>query len=54
MSGSTAKKIRRLIGYDKKNANPIQKKLYKKLKARYIFLGAQAFWKSVEGRFNQS
>ena len=53
MSGSTAKKIRRLIGYDKKNANPIQKRLYKKLKGQYVALGADKFWKSVEGRFNQ-
>jgi hypothetical protein len=54
VSGSVAKKIRQLIGYNKKNENPIQKKLYKSLKARYSFLGAKAFWKSVEGRFNQS
>ena len=53
MSGSAAKKIRQLIGYDKKSANPIQKKLYKSLKARYLAVGAEEFWKSVEGRFNQ-
>jgi|TARA_R100001082_G_scaffold54453_1_gene29773 hypothetical protein len=52
MSGSAAKKIRQLIGYDKKNQNPIQKKLYKSLKARYLAMGAEEFWKSVEGRFN--
>ncbi len=53
MRGSSAKKIRKLIGYDKKNDNPIQKKLYKKLKAQYLAMGAEKFWKSVEGRFNQ-
>tara|TARA_R110000851_G_scaffold282269_1_gene435767 strand:+ start:473 stop:637 length:165 start_codon:yes stop_codon:yes gene_type:complete len=52
MSGSAAKKIRQLIGYDKKNANHIQKKLYKNLKVRYLAVGAEGFWKSVEGRFN--
>tara|TARA_Y100000004_G_scaffold157497_1_gene183251 strand:+ start:37 stop:201 length:165 start_codon:yes stop_codon:yes gene_type:complete len=52
MSGSVATKIRQLIGYDKKNANYIQKKLYKTLKARYLAVGAEEFWKSVEGRFN--
>jgi hypothetical protein len=51
MNGSTAKRIRHLIGYDKKNPNPIQKRLYRRLKARYAFLGPEAFWKSVEGRF---
>jgi len=51
MSGSTAKKIRKLLGQDKKNPNPIQKRLYKKLKGRYASLGPEAFWKSVEGRF---
>ena len=51
MSGSVAKKIRRLIGYDKKNDNPVQKRLYKTLKGKYIALGADKFWKSVEGRF---
>jgi hypothetical protein len=53
VKGSVAKKIRKLIGYDKKNDNPIQKKLYKKLKGQYLALGADKFWKSVEGRFNQ-
>ena len=52
MSGSAAKKIRKLIGYDKKNANYIQKRLYKHLKGRYLAMGAEEFWKSVEGRFN--
>ena len=28
MSGSTARKIRELVGYDKKNGNHIEKKLY--------------------------
>ena len=51
MSGSVATKIRQLIGYDKKNANDIQKKLYKHLKGRYLAMGAEEFWKSVEGRF---
>jgi len=51
MSGSAAKKIRQLIGYDKKSANHIQKKLYKTLKGRYLAMGAEEFWKSVEGRF---
>ena len=52
MSGSAAKKIRQLIGYNKKNCNPIQKKLYKSLKERYLEMGAEQFWKSVKGRFN--
>ena len=52
MSGSAAKKIRQLIGYDKKSSNPIQKKLYKSLKARYLAVGAEKFWESVENRFN--
>ena len=52
MTGSVATKIRQLIGYDKKNANHIQKKLYKHLKGRYLAMGAEEFWKSVEGRFN--
>jgi hypothetical protein len=52
MSGSAARKIRQLIGYDKKKANYIQKKLYKSLKGRYLAVGAEEFWKSVEGRFN--
>jgi len=54
VSGSVAKKIRRLIGYDKKNDNPVQKRLYKKLKAQYLAVGAEEFWKSVQGRFNQN
>jgi hypothetical protein len=54
MSGSTIKKIKSLIGYDKKNSNPIQKRLYKRLKAKYASLGPEAFWKSVEGRFNSN
>ena len=52
MSVSAAKKIRQLIGYEKKNANHIQKKLYKTLKGRYLAMGAEEFWKSVKGRFN--
>lgn len=52
MSGSTAKKIRDLIGYDKKNRNHIQKKLYKLQKKRYLELGDEQYWKSVQGRFN--
>ena len=51
MSGSAAKKIRQLIGYDKKNANPIQKRLYKTLKSRYSELGHSKFWKVVEDQF---
>jgi len=53
MSGSTIKKIKGLIGYDKKNSNPIQKRLYKRLKVKYTSIGPEAFWKSVEGRFNK-
>tara|TARA_R100001443_G_scaffold71299_1_gene79618 strand:- start:1402 stop:1569 length:168 start_codon:yes stop_codon:yes gene_type:complete len=52
VSGSVAKKIRRLIGYDKKNANPIQKNLYKRLKSQYNALGPEVFWKKMEGRFD--
>ena len=52
MSGSVAKKIRKLVGYHPKNENPIIKKLYKTLKGRYHALGPSAFWKSVEGKFN--
>ena len=52
MSGSVAKKIRKLIGYHPSEENPRLKKLYKKLKARYHALGPSAFWKSVEGNFN--
>jgi|TARA_R110000744_G_scaffold308295_3_gene416335 hypothetical protein len=51
MSGSTARKIRELVGYDKKNGNHIEKKLYKIQKKRYIELGEEKFWKSVQGRF---
>lgn len=51
MSGSTAKRIRKLVGYDKKNGNHIQKKLYKLQKKRYIELGAEKYWESVQGRF---
>ena len=54
MNGRTAKKIRGLIGYDKKNPNPIQKRLYKNLKEQYASLGPEAFWKRVEGRFNSN
>ena len=53
MSGSASKKIRQLIGYDKKNANYIEKKLYKNLKVRYLSMSAEQFWKSVKGRFNE-
>ena len=52
MSGSVAKKIRKLVGYHPKNENPMIKKLYKTLKGRYHALGPSAFWKSVEGKFN--
>jgi hypothetical protein len=52
VKGSVAKKIRKLIGYDKKNDNPTQKRLYKTLKGQYLAMGAEKFWKSVEGRFN--
>jgi hypothetical protein len=52
MSGSAARRIRQLIGYDKKKANHIEKKLYKTLKGRYLAIGAEKFWKSVEGKFN--
>ena len=52
MSGSAAKKIRQLIGYDKKNSNDVQKRLYKALKGRYLAMGAEEFCKSVENRFN--
>tara|TARA_R110000744_G_scaffold72527_2_gene145520 strand:+ start:2595 stop:2759 length:165 start_codon:yes stop_codon:yes gene_type:complete len=54
MNGRMAKRIRDLIGYDKKNPNPIQKRLYKKLKEQYASLGPEAFWKRVEGRFNSN
>jgi len=54
MNGRIAKRIRDLIGYDKKNSNPIQKRLYKKLKERYTSLGSEAFWKTVEDRFNSN
>ena len=51
MSGSTAKKIRKLLGYDKKNANPVQKRLYKKIKKRYS--GADSSeWKNITQQFN--
>jgi hypothetical protein len=53
MSGSTARRIRELIGYDKKNGNHIQKKLYKIQKKRYIELGDEEYWKSVQGRFTK-
>jgi|TARA_R100001163_G_scaffold14160_1_gene13016 hypothetical protein len=52
VKGLVAKKIRKLIGYDKNNDNPVQRKLYKKLKGQYLALGAKRFWESVEGRFN--
>ena len=52
MSGSVAKRIRKLVGYHPKNENPMIKKLYKTLKGRYHALGPSAFWKSVEGKFN--
>jgi len=52
VKGLVAKKIRKLIGYDKKSDNPVQRKLYKTLKGQYLALGAEKFWKSVEGRFN--
>jgi|TARA_R100001015_G_C4547215_1_gene109901 hypothetical protein len=52
VKGSVAKKIRKLIGYDKKNDNPVQKRLYKQLKGQYLAMGADKFWKSVENRFN--
>ena len=52
MSGSTARRIRELIGYDKKNKNQVQKKLYKLQKKRYLELGDEQYWKSVQGRFN--
>jgi len=49
--GSTAKKIRKLIGYNPKQDNFMIKRLYKKLKRRYHELGPSKFWKSVEGKF---
>tara|TARA_R100001510_G_C7509620_1_gene109842 strand:+ start:257 stop:421 length:165 start_codon:yes stop_codon:yes gene_type:complete len=52
MSGSAAKRLRQLIGYDKKNPNPIHKKLYNKLKKRYSSTDPDKFWESVKLRFN--
>jgi len=49
--GSTAKKIRELIGYHPKQDNFILKKLYNTLKRRYNTLGPLKFWKSMEGKF---
>ena len=51
MSGSTARRIRELVGYGKKKGNHIQKKLYKLQKKRYLELGEEKYWKSVQGRF---
>ncbi len=53
MKGSVAKKISKLIGYDKKNDNPTQKRLYKAQKGQYLAIGAEKFWKRDEGRFNK-
>ena len=52
MSGSVAKRIRKLVGHHPNQENPIIKKLYKTLKGRYHALGPSEFWKSVEGKFN--
>ena len=51
MSGSTAKKIRKFLGYDKKNANSVQKRLYKKIKKRYNGAGYSE-WKNITQQFN--
>ena len=51
MSGSTAKKIRKFLGYDKKNANPIQKRLYKKIKKRYSGEGSSE-WMNITQQLN--
>tara|TARA_Y100000114_G_scaffold29826_1_gene25535 strand:- start:15064 stop:15228 length:165 start_codon:yes stop_codon:yes gene_type:complete len=52
MNGSAAKKLRKIIGYDKKNPNPIHKRLYTRLKKRYGSSDPKKFWKELESRFN--
>jgi|11BtaG_2_1085332.scaffolds.fasta_scaffold00035_35 hypothetical protein len=40
MSGKTAKKIRKALKYDAKNANPIQKRTYNTFKKHYTRMPA--------------
>tara|TARA_R110001632_G_scaffold106517_1_gene216040 strand:+ start:6076 stop:6270 length:195 start_codon:yes stop_codon:yes gene_type:complete len=35
MSGKQSKQLRKIVGYDKENSNPIIKRLYKRIKKAY-------------------